>query len=193
MTWCDSCEPMHPVSARTERLPLVDPVGSSGEVREAFGKLPVINLFRAAANAEDLYPTFVELLLKLFKHLELDLLSARLVVLLVARLSDCHYVWRQNIVTARSVGATEEQINALSASVMELNVFTPEQRSILLFTRECVLDIEVSDATYQSVSSTHTPRQITELVFLAGVYMTICRLARTGAVPLDVVTGPSVY
>src|ERR1700678_2977890 len=81
-----------------ERLPLID------NISETFEKLPPINLFRAAANAKTLYPTFIQYMYLLFKPLELDGRIERLIVLHVGKLSDCIYIWRQNVVVAKSLG-----------------------------------------------------------------------------------------
>jgi hypothetical protein len=89
------------------RLPLID------DISQTFDKLPPINLFRAAANAKTLYPAFIEYVYLLFKPLELDGRIERLVVLYVGKLSDCIYIWRQNVVVAESLGITQEEIDAL--------------------------------------------------------------------------------
>ena len=51
----------------TPRLSLVDPDNTSEELAEAFKLLPVINVFRALANAETLYLTFGPYMAQLFK------------------------------------------------------------------------------------------------------------------------------
>jgi hypothetical protein len=89
------------------RLPLIDNISAT------FDKLPPINLFRAAANARTLYPAFIQYIYLLFHTLELDSRIERLVVLYVGKLSDCHYIWRQNVVVAKSLGITQEEIDAL--------------------------------------------------------------------------------
>lgn len=48
------------------RLGLVDPITASSAVSKAFAKPPVINVFRAMANAESLYPA-IDFLSLLFK------------------------------------------------------------------------------------------------------------------------------
>jgi hypothetical protein len=87
------------------RLPLID------NISEIFDKLPPINLFRAAANARTLYPAFIQYMYLLFKPLELDGRMERLIVLYIGKLSDCAYIWRQNVVVAKSLGITQEEID----------------------------------------------------------------------------------
>jgi hypothetical protein len=62
-------------------LGLVDPQTASKPIADAFALLPVIKVFRAMANAETLYPHFSSYLLRLFKPMELDATTERMIVL----------------------------------------------------------------------------------------------------------------
>ncbi|MBB5957271.1 alkylhydroperoxidase family enzyme [Saccharothrix tamanrassetensis] len=181
------------MSDNAERLPLIDPASAPEEVRSAFAKLPGVNLFRAMASATTLYPPFVDYLAELFQDMELDARTARLAVLLVGKLSDCHYVWRQNVVTAKSVGVTDEQIAATARGDLTARCFSPEQRAVLAFTEDCVINVEVADPIYDAAARELSARAIAELLYVVGTYMLICRFARSGRVPLDEKPGPSPY
>lgn len=171
----------------TTRLPLVDPAKAAKPVAEALAlnKLPVINLFLVMANAETLYPPFTDYIVQLFKQLELDAATERMIVLYVAHLSDCFYVWRQNTVVAKSVGVKDEQIAALEKGNITADCFSAPQRAAFQFTNECVNNIEVSAATYAEAAKHLSARQITEMLYVLGTYMFICRVVRSGQVPLD--------
>jgi hypothetical protein len=91
-------------------LNLVDPETASQPIKDALALLPVINVFRAMANAETLYPYFGKYMLQLFRPMELDKALERMIVLHVAKRSDCLYAWRQNVVVGHSVGVTDQQI-----------------------------------------------------------------------------------
>jgi hypothetical protein len=56
----------------TPRLSFVDPDHTSKEIAQALTLLPVINVFRAMANATTLYPTFGAYVLLLFQPMELN-------------------------------------------------------------------------------------------------------------------------
>jgi len=101
-------------SAKTS-LNLVDPETASQPIKDALALLPLINVFRAMANAETLYPYFGKYMLQLFRPMELDKALERMIVLHVAKRSDCLYAWRQNVVVGHSVGVTDQQIVALEA------------------------------------------------------------------------------
>ena len=71
-----------------QRLNLVDPETASQPIKDALTLLPLINVFRAMANAETLYPYFGKYMLQLFRPMELDKALERMIVLHVAKRSD---------------------------------------------------------------------------------------------------------
>jgi alkylhydroperoxidase family enzyme len=161
------------------RLPLVD------NISDTFDKLPPINLFRAAANAKTLYPAFIQYMYLLFKPLELDGRIERMIVLYVGKLSDCIYIWRQNVVVAKSLGITQEEIDALERNDTTADCFSDAQRAAFRFAEEAFWLIEVSDEVYAEATRFFSPQAITELLYVVGTYMLLARVARTGRVPLD--------
>jgi hypothetical protein len=60
-------------------LKLIDPETASKPIADAFALLPVINVFRAMANAETLYPYYSGYLLRLFQPMELDKALERMI------------------------------------------------------------------------------------------------------------------
>ena len=167
------------------RRPLVDPACAPAPVVEALSWLPAINLFRAMANADALYPAYIRYVNLLFKHLELDAALLRMVVLHVARRSECLYAWRQNVVVATSVGVTPEQVDALDRGDLSAACFDARHRTAFAFTDEVMDLIEVTDRTYADAKAAFSDRAITEMLYVIGTYMFISRVARTGRVPLD--------
>jgi len=161
------------------RLPLIE------NIRQTFDKLPAINLFRAAANARTLYPAFIQYMYLLFQPLELDGRIERLIVLYVGQLSDCIYIWRQNVVVAKSLGITQEQIDALDRHETKADCFSEAQQAAFQFTQEALELIEVSDEVYAKASCFFSPQALTEILYVIGTYMLLARVARTGRVPLD--------
>ena len=134
------------------RLPLIE------NISQTFDKLPAINLFRAAANARTLYPAFIQYMYLLFQPLELDGRIERLIVLYVGQLSDCIYIWRQNVVVAKSLGITQEQIDALDRHETKAACFSEAQQAAFQFTQEALELIEVSDEVYAKASCFFSPQ-----------------------------------
>jgi alkylhydroperoxidase family enzyme len=166
-------------------LKLIDPETASKPISEALALLPVINVFRALANAETLYPHFSHYMLQLFRPMELDKALERMIVLHVAKRSDCFYAWRQNVVVAHSVGVKEEQIAALERGDVKASCFTEAEQVAFAFTDEVMQLIEATDQTYDAAKKHFSDRALTEILYVIGTYMLIARVIRTGRVPLD--------
>jgi alkylhydroperoxidase family enzyme len=171
--------------AGTPRLPLVDPDSSPPEVAEAFKQFPPINVFRVMANARTLFSPYVAYVARLFKPLALDAATERMIVLRVARRSDCLYAWRENVVVARSVGVSDEQIAAIDKGDTNAGVFSDAQKAALAFSDEVMDLIEVTEPTYQAAKQHFSDQALTEILYVVGNYMFVARLTRTGHVPLD--------
>ena len=166
-------------------LKLIDPETASKPISEALALLPLINVFRALANAETLYPHFSQYMLQLFRPMELDKALERMIVLHVAKRSDCLYAWRQNVVVAHSVGVKDEQIAALERGDVKANCFTEAEQVAFAFTDEVMQLIEATDQTYDAAKKHFSDRALTEILYVIGTYMLIARVIRTGRVPLD--------
>src|ERR1700675_789757 len=166
-------------------LKLVDPETASQPIKNALTLLPVINVFRAMANAETLYPYFGQYMLQLFRPMELDKALERMIVLHVAKRSDCLYAWRQNVVVGHSVGVTDQQIVALEAGDIKANCFSEAEQSVFSFTNEVMDLIEATDETYAAVKKNFSDRAITEMLYVIGTYMLVVRVLRTGRGSLD--------
>jgi alkylhydroperoxidase family enzyme len=166
-------------------LKLIDPETASKPISEALALLPAINVFRALANAETLYPHFSQYMLQLFRPMELDKSLERMIVLHVAKRSDCFYAWRQNVVVAHSVGVKDEQIAALERGDVKASCFTEAEQVAFAFTDEVMQLIEATDQTYDAAKKHFSDRALTEILYVIGTYMLIARVIRSGRVPLD--------
>jgi alkylhydroperoxidase family enzyme len=166
-------------------LNLVDPETASQPIKNALALLPVINVFRAMANAETLYPYFGKYMLQLFRPMELDKALERMIVLRVANQSGCFYAWRQNVVVAHSVGVKDEQIAALEKGDVKAACFTEAEQAAFTFTDEVMQLIEATEQTYDAAKKHFSDRALTEMLYVIGTYMLIARVIRTGRVPLD--------
>jgi alkylhydroperoxidase family enzyme len=144
----------------TRNLKLIDPATASQPIADALALLPVINVFRAMANAETLYPYFSAYMLQLFRPMELDKALERMIVLRVANQSGCFYAWRQNVVVAHSVGVKDEQIAALEKGDVKASCFTEAEQVAFTFTDEVMQLIEATDQTYDAVKKHFSDRAL---------------------------------
>ncbi len=167
------------------RIKLVDPTTASKAITDAFQSIPSINVFRALANAETLFPAYMEYITLLFKPMELDSALERMIVLHVAEVSQCSYAWRQNVIVAKSVGVSQAQLDALELGDVSAACFRDDQKAAFRFADEVMQLIEVTDTTYTDTKRFFSDRAITEMLYVVGTYMFLVRLLRTGRVSLD--------
>ena len=171
----------HPAQSR---LPLID-LSKPPAQAETLKVLPIINLDRAMANADSLFPSYIGFIRSLLGPLELDPALVRLIILFVAKESDCFYVWRHHISDATLNGVRQAQIDALEICEIGAENFSDKQRIAFHFAHEVMYLLDVTDATFADAKRSFSDRAITEMLFVVGAYMFLCRIARTGRVPLD--------
>src|SRR5919204_896990 len=132
------------------RLPYVDQAGAPEPVRDALGRVPPLNIFRMMANAETAFRPWLRWGATLLSELELDPLLRELAILRVASLTPhAEYEWVQHVPLAKSVGASDDQVDALERDEPDADCFSPDQRLVLRFTAEVVRDAQASDATLE--------------------------------------------
>lgn len=169
----------------TSRLPLADDPTMAAVLTDAASAVPPINVFRALANAPSLGPDYIRYFVHLFKPLELDARTERLIVLLIGKLSGCEYIWRQNVVVARILGISDEEIEELYKGNLEAPCFRRAHRAAFRFAKEAVERIEVTEASYAEAAVHFSSRALLEMLYVIGSYMFLARVIRTGRIPLD--------
>ena len=166
-------------------LPLADDRVMSGLLIGAAAGFPSINVFRALANAPSLAPDYFQYFARLFKPLELDACVERQLVLLVGKLSGSEYVWRQNVVVAKSLGISDAKIAELNRMNLDASVFCAAEQAAFVFAKEVVERVEATDRALIEAEKHFSPRALTEILYVIGSYMFLSRLIRTGRIPLD--------
>jgi 4-carboxymuconolactone decarboxylase len=155
------------IPSRVPRLPYYDPDDGPEKTRELLDSTP-LSLLRMAAHAQGAF----------------DPLLRELAILQVAHLLDSPYEWVQHDVLARSIGASDAQVAAVEHDREDDASFSVEQRLVLRFSREVILDGAGSEQTTAELAALLGPRQLVELLLLIGQYMSIARLiATTGLEP----------
>lgn len=167
------------------RISLVELEHAPQPIKDALSRLPVINVFRALANAKSLYPDFSAYMLQLFRPMELNKALERMIVLHVVNRSDCFYAWRQNVIVGHSVGVTDEQIAALERGEITATCFDEAEQAVLGFTNEVMDLVEATDQSFNAVKKHFSDRAIIEMLYVIGTYMMVARVLRTGHIPLD--------
>jgi alkylhydroperoxidase family enzyme len=157
-------------------LPYYDPADGSEAIARHLERTP-LSLFRIVAHAQSAFEPWLRYSAALLRSLELDPLSRELAILQVAHLVESPYEWSQHVAIAKAVGATDAQILAVEADRdAEDASLTDEQKLLLLFSREVILDGAASDRSVTELSERIGPRQVVELLLVLGNYIAIARL-----------------
>jgi 4-carboxymuconolactone decarboxylase len=174
------------------RLPYVDPATAPKPVSDALERVPPLNIFRMAANAETAFRPWLAFGGALLSSLQLDARVRELAILRVARLSDAEYEWVQHVPIALAVGASEQQVAAVDRGALDDGSLDELDRAVLRFTTEVVRDVSASDEAFAAVSQRLSPREVVELLMVIGQYMLVARLAATAGIELDEPAEPGV-
>lgn len=166
-------------------LPLANDDAMSDLLIGAAAGFPSINVFRALANAPSLAPDYFQYFARLFQPLELDACVERELVLLIGKLSGCEYVWRQNVVVAKSLGISDVKISELNRLNLDASCFSAPEQAAFVFAKEVVELVEATDTALHEVEKHFSSRALTEILYVIGTYMFLSRLIRTGRIPLD--------
>ena len=172
-------------------MPYVDPATAAPKVREALEALPPLNIFRTVAHAETAVRPLLRLGAALLAEGELDNRLRELAILRVASHDDAEYEWVQHAAIALAVGATDEQVSAISRGHLDADCFDDTDRLVLRFASE-VIDGGASEATFAAARERFTAREIMELLLAVGYYMMLARVMRSVDIDLDKPAGSAV-
>jgi len=165
------------------RLPPFDPEQAPNSVREILWSTP-LSLFGMVAHAEDAFRPWLRYSAALLTRLELDPLLRELAILQVAHLVASPYEWVQHVVIARSIGASDAQIEAIERDAESDESLSEDQAQLLRFAREVILEGCASEGAVTDMTSRIGVRGVIELLLVIGQYMAIARLiATTGLEP----------
>jgi alkylhydroperoxidase family enzyme len=96
----------------------------------------------------------------------------------VAHLAVSPYEWTQHVPIAESFGASPQLVTAIEAGEGDA-VDSSEQRAVLSFTREVILDGAASEQAVATIRQMLGERGVIELLLVIGNYMGLARLIAT--------------
>jgi len=100
----------------------------------------------------------------------LDPALRELVILRVAWRAQSGYEWHQHRRMGGDAGLTEAQLDAVPVGA-GASVWSPTEKTVLAMVDELVDAVIVSDETWRTLSESFSPRQLLELLFVAGGYL----------------------
>jgi AhpD family alkylhydroperoxidase len=168
----------------TAGLPLPTDEHLPPEAAEILAGLPPLNVFRAVAILPASLRPFLELGGSLLGGSELTPQERELAILRVAHLTDAEYERQQHVQLARSLGMSEEQIEAAASSA-------PGERLpadgvlICKAADEITLNVRLSDDTLAAVRDRWGDKGTAELILTVGYYNMVSRFLESARVPLE--------
>lgn len=175
------------------RIPYYDPETAPDELREALERLPAgLNVFKMLANAETLFPSWARLGGAILGRMKLSPKLRELVILRIARISDCDYEWTQHVPIAKGAGMTDAQVAALAAGRDEDPCFDESERLVLRATDESTREVRLSQATFDALLARFDRREIVEILMTAGFYRALATVLESTAVDADPPAGAEI-
>lgn len=165
------------------RLPYPDPDALPPQTRQILDALPQLNVFRMLAHAESAFPAAMGLAKALLADLQLPGDLRELAVLQVAHELDATYVWTQHVGAAYAESTPRAKIVAVRSGRLDAACLTEAEQACLSFTAEVLHRNHASDATFERLRRSLSPREIVELLIVVGVYTLVSRL--TTALEID--------
>jgi alkylhydroperoxidase family enzyme len=166
------------------RIPYPDPAGLPAIDREFLANLPQLNISRLIAGS----PSMFQPLTRVFSaYLNDGVLSPELreiVILRVGHRRESVYEVTNHERAARVVGMSPERIKALAPGG-DLNLFTEDERKVIQFVDQVVLDGRPDDATFSAVNAMMNAAEIIELTIVIGVYTMVSQICATFDVELE--------
>ena len=176
------------------RLPLIDPLSTSGEIRASFDRMAVkLNIFRMMAHAEANMIPAMRLGNSILHKQKLSHVNRELLILQVARIEGGDYEWRQHVPIALGLGVTQAQIDALERGDYGDAAFNEAERALLAFGREVIENVRVPDAVFAAVRKHFSEQETVEAIVAIGFYMMMARLTEATETDLDPAAGMSVF
>ena len=176
------------------RLPLVDPDGTTGDLRSAFDRMPFkLNIFRALAHAETCALPVMRLGNAILHRQLLSERHRELLILLVARIEGGAYEWRQHVPIAEGVGVSKAQIAAIENGRCDPDAFDAAETALLALGKALIENVRVDDDVFNAAHAHFGDREIVEIILTVGFYMMMARLTEAVEVDLDAAGGMALY
>lgn len=165
------------------------------EQRAAFDADPMarVNIARLLSIAETLWPPMQATNHAMATAITVPQLDRELVTLATVHLERGQYQMTQHLEVARMMGMSAQKVAAIAEERYGDPILTDRERALLAFTRQVVKAVRVDDATFSAVAAFYDARQILELTFVIGNYMTLARMTEVAELEVDGAQGASFW
>ena len=165
-------------------VPLPADADLSPKTKELLSQGAPINVLRMFAGAEDMYPGIVALINGVFTAQGVDPKLREVIILRTAYLVDCAYEWEANVVFARNVGLTNEQI-ALLCTDGQVTGLDPVSNLICRATDEITRQAAISDDALAQLLERFGPGITTKYVVAITWFNMLSRFLLSTRVPRE--------
>ncbi len=146
---------------------------------------PPLNVARMFAGTLDMAPGVMALVRAVFYAENVDVRLRQLIILRVAQLLDCAYEWQANVVFAKNVGLTDEQIARVGVDD-PVQGLGPEEDLICQATDEITKDGAVSDSSLAALLERFGPTVTNKYILMMSWFNLLSRYLLSTRVPLEV-------
>lgn len=166
------------------RIPYFDTTQATGRAAKAYLKLPALNIFRMLGHSGELVDGFTRLGTQILNFTDLDPVLREIAIVRVGVLSKASYEVYQHEAISRRLGMSEALIAGIHEGP-EAAVFTADQKLIMAYTDDVVLNVKASDATFKPALALLGPKALQELSITIGYYMMVSRFLETFEVDIE--------
>jgi alkylhydroperoxidase family enzyme len=163
------------------------------DVRDALAAAPVqLNIFKMFANAETCMIPFTRLGGAILGRQQLDGKLRELAILMAMKIEGGDYEWVQHVPIAIALGATQAQVDAITAHKLDASCFNEVERIALHFTEQVVEKVRADESLVKDLMKFLSAREVVELIMTIGFYMTAARITETTRTDPDQPAGTKV-
>ncbi len=166
------------------RIPYPNVEDLPEKIRTAAENLPPLNIMKMFLNAPTNAIPLLSLGQSILTKQELDNHLRELAILRVAHLTGANYEWTQHVPIARSLGFSEERIEAVRRGP-DSGLFDGVECAVLSFTDDALRNTSASDATFDAVEKHLGHRALVEITLAIGFYQMLARLLETAEVAIE--------
>jgi len=152
--------------------------------KNLMAQLPPLNVFRMMSGTGASFAPFMSFISAYLNDGILDQELRELVILRVGHLCGSTYEVHQHERVARTLGITEERIQAVKVNSSS-PLFNTKETAALAFADEQVANVKVSDKTFVTTQDHLSDPEIVELTLVINTYIMVCRFLETLEVDLE--------
>jgi 4-carboxymuconolactone decarboxylase len=173
------------------RIPLVDLEQQPESIRRWAARRGNLNVFRLLANAPNVFGGWTDMVDELFASPTFDARMRELVILRVAHLQASPYELGQHVPLARSVGLTDQQIDAIlgadgDAGDLGEAGFDRAERVALDVVTELCSTHRLSDESFALAHVVFGDEALTELLMIISCYYGLALVLNAAGLEVDV-------